>query len=107
MNISVLQNAVSYTHLDVYKRQHLVVALSGAPVADGVRPFFLGDFHNSLGNDGPGEGGAQQIFIFIYGARLDGGIHIIGYELFLQDVYKRQLPYRRPYRRVGNRQDIP
>src|SRR5699024_5824694 len=30
---------------------HLVVALAGAAVADGVGALFLGDLHNALGND--------------------------------------------------------
>ena len=47
-------------------------ALAGAAVADGVGALLLGDLHQALGDDRPGEGGAQQIAL-VLGAHLHGG----------------------------------
>ena len=58
--------------LDGQLKAHLVVALAGAAVADGVGPLLFGDLHQPLGDDGPGKGGAQKI-VFVLGPHLHGG----------------------------------
>ena len=58
--------------LDGQLEAHLVVALAGAAVGDGVGAFGLGDLHQLLGNDGPGKGGAQQVLL-VLGAHHHGG----------------------------------
>ena len=58
--------------LDGQLEPDLVVALAGAAVGDGVGALSLGDLHQLLGNDGPGEGGAQQVLL-VAGAHLHGG----------------------------------
>ena len=59
--------------LDSQLKPHLVVSFSGTAVADCVGAFRFGDFYNSFGDNRTGEGGAQQIFVFINSASLDGG----------------------------------
>ena len=58
--------------LDGQLKPHLVVALAGAAVGDGVGALRLGDLHQLLGNDGSCKGRAQQILL-IAGAHLQGG----------------------------------
>ena len=58
--------------LDGQLKPHLVVALAGAAVGDGVGPLSLGDLHQLLADDGPGEGGAQQILL-VAGAHFQRG----------------------------------
>ena len=58
--------------LDGQLKPHLVVALAGAAVGDGVGALRLGDLHQLLGNDGSCKGRAQQILL-IAGAPLQGG----------------------------------
>ena len=58
--------------LDGQLETHLVVALAGAAVADGVGTLGLGDLHQLLGDNGAGEGGAQQVGL-ILGVGHDGG----------------------------------
>ena len=58
--------------LDGQLEPHLVVALAGAAVGDGVGALRLGDLHQLLGDDGPGKGGAQQVLL-IGGAHLQRG----------------------------------
>ena len=70
--------------LDGQLEAHLVVALAGAAVADGVGALFLGDVHNALGDDGPGERGAQQVLVLVHGPGLDGGVDVVLDELLFQ-----------------------
>ena len=58
--------------LDGQLEPDLVVALAGAAVGDGVGALGLGDLHQLLADDGPCEGGAQQVLL-IAGAHLQGG----------------------------------
>jgi len=57
--------------LDGKLKTHLIVALAGAAVADGVAAFLLGDFNQTLGNQRTGEGRAQQILALIDGVSLE------------------------------------
>ncbi len=58
--------------LDRQLKPDLIVALAGAAVGDGVGPLGLGDLHQLLADDGPGEGGAQQVLL-VAGAHFQGG----------------------------------
>ncbi|MPN04144.1 hypothetical protein SDC9_151380 [bioreactor metagenome] len=67
---------------------HLIVALAGAAVADGVGMFFFGDLHQPFADDGAGKRGAQQILL-IAGAHLHGWEnhlvnHLVGQILYVQ-----------------------
>ena len=46
----------------------LIVAFAGASVADGRSAFAQCDFDLMFRDHGPGERGAEQIFIFVHGA---------------------------------------
>ena len=50
---------------------HLVVALAGGAVGDGVGLFLFGDFHHAFGDERPGDAGAEEILAFIDRAGLD------------------------------------
>ena len=58
--------------LDGQFETHLVVALAGAAVGDGVGTFGLGNLHQLLGDDGPGKGGTQQVLL-VLGSHHHGG----------------------------------
>ena len=62
---------------------HLVVALAGAAVADGVGAFLDGDIGQSLCDAGTGEAGAQQV-ILVLSAELQGGEDVVLDEVLLQ-----------------------
>ena len=64
----------------------LVVALSGGAMTDGRGVFFAGDFHKPLCNGRTRHGGAEQIFVFINGTRLDTGHNKIVAE-FICDIF--------------------
>ena len=70
--------------LDGQFKPHLVVALAGAAVADGVGALGLGDLDNPLGDDGPREGSAQQVALFIDRPGLEGREDEIVYKLLLE-----------------------
>ena len=67
----------------------LVVALAGAAVADSVRAFRQSDFHDSLGDNGTGKGGSQQILSLVNRARFYRGENIIFYE-YLVEIFNIQ-----------------
>ena len=70
--------------LDGELKTHLIVALAGAAVADGVGALCQRDFYNSLGDNGTRKGGAQKIFALIDSACLDGGEHIFLHKFLVQ-----------------------
>ena len=51
----------------------LVVALAGGTVSDGVGAFLVGDLYESLGNERTGDGGAEEVAVFIDGCGTDHG----------------------------------
>ena len=68
---------------------HLVVALAGAAVADGVGTLGAGDLHHALCQDGPREAGAQQVALIV-GTGLHGGDDVILHE-FIGQIFHIQL----------------
>ena len=50
---------------------HLVVALAGGAVGDGVSLFLFGDGNHALGDERPGDAGAQKILALVNRAGLD------------------------------------
>ena len=64
-------------------KTHLVVALAGAAVADGVGTFLDGDVGQSLCDAGTCKAGAQQI-VLVLGAELQGGEDVVLDEVLLQ-----------------------
>ena len=63
---------------------HLVVALAGATVGDGISPFRQGSLDHRLGDHRTGHGGTQQVGAFIDGAGLQGRVDVLFDELFPQ-----------------------
>ena len=63
---------------------HLVVALAGGAVGNGISTGFFGNFHQTLGNQRTGNGGAQQILTFINGIGAEHGEYVIAHEFFAQ-----------------------
>ena len=50
---------------------HLVIPLAGGAVGDRVGVFRAGNFHHALGDQGPGDAGAQKILALVNGPGLD------------------------------------
>ena len=64
-------------------KTHLIIALAGAAVADGVCAFLDGDVGQSLCDAGTCEAGAQQV-VLILCAELQGGEDVVFDEVLLQ-----------------------
>jgi hypothetical protein len=64
----------------------LVVPFAGGAVGDGVGLFETGNFDHALGDERPGDAGAQKVLVFVDRARLDHGEYEIVGELFLEVV---------------------
>ena len=64
-------------------KTHLIVALTGAAVADGICTFLDGDIRQSLGDAGTCKAGAQQV-IFVLRAELQGGEDVVLHKVLLQ-----------------------
>jgi hypothetical protein len=62
---------------------HLVVSLAGGAVADGIRPFELGNFDLPLGDQWTGQRSAEQVLTLIDGIRAKGRKDIISDKNFL------------------------
>ena len=67
---------------------HLVVAFAGGAVAHGVGAGLFGHLHLGLGDQGPGDGGAQEIRPLIEGVGPEHGPDEVPDELFLQVLDK-------------------
>ena len=70
--------------LDGKLETHLIVALAGAAVADGVRTLGESNLDDSLGNDRTCKAGTQQILVLVNSARLQRGIYIIVNKFLLE-----------------------
>ena len=53
-------------------------------MGDGEGAFLAGDFHESLGDEGTGDGGSHEIAAFIGGAGTEHGIDVVARELVAQ-----------------------
>ena len=65
---------------------HLVVALAGGAVGDGVGLFLPGDLDHALGDERPGDAGAEEILALVDRAGLDHREDEVARELLLQVV---------------------
>ncbi len=63
---------------------NLVVAFPGGAMGDRVSSFLGGDFHLCLGDQRPGDGGAEKIAALVNGIGPEHGEHEITSEFFLQ-----------------------
>ncbi len=61
--------------MDGHVEADLVVALAGAAVGDRVAAFAIGDLHEQLRDERPGEGGGQWIHALVEGVGLEAGPH--------------------------------
>ena len=73
--------------LDRELETHLVVALSGATVADGVGAFPKRDLHYPFCDYRTGKRGAQEIISFVFSARLERGEYVILDEFLFEVRY--------------------
>ena len=64
-------------------KTHLIVALTGAAVADGICAFLDGDISQSLCNAGTCKAGAQQV-VLVLRAELQGGEDVVLHKVLLQ-----------------------
>ena len=64
-------------------KTHLIIALAGAAVADGVCAFLDGDIRQSLGDAGTCKAGAQQV-VLVLCAELQGGEDVVLHKVLLQ-----------------------
>ena len=63
---------------------HLVVALAGGAVGHRVGADLGGDLHQPLGDEGAGDGGAQQVLALVDGVGPEHGEHEVGGEFLAQ-----------------------
>ena len=63
---------------------HLVVALAGSAVGNGIGTGFVGNLHQALGDQRAGNGGTQQVLPFIDGIGPEHREHVVAHELFAQ-----------------------
>ncbi len=66
---------------------HLVVALAGRAVGDGLGAVGVGDLDHALGDERPGDAGAEEILAFVERAGLDHGEDEVARELLAQIVH--------------------
>ena len=52
---------------------HLIVALAGSAMGDGVRPLGFGDLNHAFGDQRSGDAGAEKVLSFINRPRLQDG----------------------------------
>jgi len=74
---------------------HLVVALAGGAVGDGVRTRLVGDLHQPLGDQGTGDGGSQQVLALVERVGPEHGVDEVPHELLAQVVDVDLLDTRR------------
>ena len=65
---------------------HLVVALAGGAVRDGVGAGFVGDLDQALGDQRPRDRGAEQVFAFVDGVGAEHREHEVAHEFLAQVV---------------------
>ena len=67
-------------------KPHLVIAFAGCTMTHGISAYQIGDFDLALGDQGPGDRGAQQIDPFIERIGAEHRKHIIADEFVAQIV---------------------
>ncbi len=65
---------------------HLVVALAGGAVGNGVGAGLVGDLDQTLGDQRARDGGAEQVLAFVDGVGAEHREHEVAHELFLEIV---------------------
>ncbi|MNQ88364.1 hypothetical protein D3C85_1036220 [compost metagenome] len=65
---------------------HLVVALAGGAMGDGVGAGLVGDLDQALGDQRTGDGGTQQVLAFVDGVGAEHRVDEVADELFAQVV---------------------
>ncbi len=95
-------------HLDVRHQRigaqleaHLVVALAGGAVRDGLGAGCFGDLHQPLGDERAGNRGAEQVFAFIDGVAAEHRKDEIAHELLAQIVDEDVLLLDAELQRLG------
>ncbi len=97
-------------HLDVgFQRigaefeAHLVVALAGGAVRDGVGAGLVGDLDQALGDQRPRDRGAEQVFAFVHGVGAEHREDEIAHEFLAQVVDVDLLRRNAELQRLGAR----
>ena len=67
-------------------KAHLIVALAGSAVGDSVGTGLAGDLDEALGNERPGDRGAEQVIAFVAGIGAHHREHEIAHEFLAQVV---------------------
>src|SRR5881397_2792966 len=65
-------------------KPHLIVALAGTSVGNGISTFFQRDLNLALGQKRPRDGGSKQILSFVHGAGFNERPEVFGYELMAE-----------------------
>ncbi len=65
---------------------HLVVALAGGTVGDGIGTGFVGNFNQALGDQRTGDGSTQQVLAFINGVGAEHRENKVAHKFFTQVV---------------------
>ena len=65
-------------------KTHLIVALAGSTVGHGIGAFLAGDVHKGLGDERAGDGGSQQVAVFVAGRAAHHGKHKVFGHFFAQ-----------------------
>src|SRR5581483_1777131 len=84
---------------------HLVVALAGRAVGNRVRPGLPGDAYQMLGDQGPGDRGAEQVFALVDGVGAKHREHEIAHE-FLAQILDEDLLYAEHLRLLPGRGEL-
>ena len=65
-------------------KTHLIVALAGGTMGHGIGAFLAGDVHKGLGDERAGNGGSQQVAVFVAGRATHHGKHKVLGHFFAQ-----------------------
>ncbi|MPM42215.1 hypothetical protein SDC9_88878 [bioreactor metagenome] len=71
--------------LESQHKAHLIVALAGTAVGNGVGALFEGNFRDMLGDDGAGKGGSKEV-VLVAGTCLQRGDYV-GIHEFVGDIF--------------------
>ena len=82
---------------------HLVVALAGRAVRDGLCAGLVGDLNQTFGDQRARDRGAEQVFAFIHGVGAEHREHEIAHEFFAQVVDENVFRLDAHFQRLGAR----